>query len=125
MILRLLLMSLIIYVRLWKVCKMAKTLVGMNIIKSKKSGKKFMMLNLVDDTYLDSIDHSIPEAIFSSAEQTGWGQMVSTEFLDLENLGDVDINGDLVPGCVVRLFKEDVDGMDKITLIQVVDSKKK
>lgn len=104
---------------------MAKTLVGMNIIKSKKSGKKFMMLNLLDDTYSDSADHSSQLALFNSPEQTGWGQTVSTEFLDLDELGKVDINGDLVPGCTVRLFKEDDNGIDRITLIQVVGDKKK
>ena len=104
---------------------MAKTLVGMNIIKSKKSGKKFMMLNLLDDTYLDSVDHTSDLALFSSPEQTGWGQTVSTEFLDLDELEKVEINGSLVPGCTVRLFKEDDNGIDRITLIQVVGDKKK
>lgn len=102
-----------------------KTLVGMNVIKSKKSGKKFMMLNLLDDSFMDTIDHTSQAAVFTSPEQTGWGQTVSTEFIDLENLAQIEINGNLEPGCSVRLFKENVDGIDRIALIQVVGSRKK
>lgn len=98
-----------------------KTLVGMNVIKSKKSGKRFLMLNLLDDAYFDSMNHA---DLFASPEQTGWGQTVSTEFLDLEDPAQVEIHGDLEPGCSVRIFKENVEGMDRITLIQVTGKKK-
>ncbi len=104
---------------------MAQTLMGMNVIKSSKSGKLFMMLNLVDDVYMDSAKHATQLELFSNPEKTGWGQKVLTEFLDLDDLGRVEIDGDLVPGASVRLFKENIDGMDKITLIKVIDGKKK
>lgn len=104
---------------------MAQTLTGMNVIKSSKNGKLFMMLNLVDDTYMDSAKHATQLELFSNPEKTGWGQKVLTEFLDLEDIGRVEIIGDLVPGCSVRLFKENINGMDKITLIKVIDGKKK
>lgn len=84
-----------------------------------------MMLNLVDDVFMESAKHSSQLELFSNPEKTGWGQKVLTEFLDLDDLGNVDIQGDLVPGCSVRIYKENIDGMDKITLIQVIDSKKK
>lgn len=102
-----------------------KTLVGMNIIESKKSGKRFMMLNLLDDTFMNSANHDTQLALFDSPKQTGWGQTVSTEFLNLENMQGIEIQGNLEPGCQLRLFKENVDGIDQITLIQVVGSRKK
>lgn len=102
-----------------------KTLLGMNIIKSSKNDKKFMMLHLVDDLFMDSADHSSQVKLLDSPEKTGWGQSVSTEFIDLARVGsDIEIQGDLVPGAAIRIFKENINGMDQITLIQVLGKRK-
>lgn len=99
-----------------------KTLVGMNVIESKKGGK-YLLLHLLEDTFFDSMKH---EDLFESDAKTSWGQSVLQEFINVEDVayGRIDVVGKMVPGCNIRIFKENVDGMDKVTLIQVLDKKK-
>ena len=95
-----------------------KKLVGINFIESKK-GSSYAILHLVDDDVFDTVNH---DNLFDSPAKSAWGQSVSTEFLALDDVHDglVDIVGDLVPGCGVRIFKESINGMDRISLIKVI-----
>lgn len=97
-----------------------KKVVGINFIKSK-SNVSWVVLHLLDDSFVDTVNHL---DLFSSDFKSAWGQSVSTEFIPQEDLkyGNVEIiGGDLKPGAYVRILKENVNGMDKVSIIQIVN----
>lgn len=75
---------------------------GMQAIKSKKNGKDYMLLHLLDDAVVDVNGFK--------------GQSVAQEFVDIDN---VEIQGKLDIGAKVRIFKENKNGFDQISLIMV------
>ena len=83
-------------------------LVGTNVIESKKNGKKYTILHMVDGEVKDTA--------------TSKGQFVCTEMI--EN-GAVEIQGELKINNHVRVFKESVNGMDKVTLVVCSERKGK
>lgn len=97
-----------------------KKLLGINFIKSKND-VNYVLLHLVDDSYSDTVNH---QNLWNSDPKTSWGETVSTEFVLQDELkyGEVEVTGGtLRPGCKVRIFKENKNGMDKVSLIQVFD----
>lgn len=97
-----------------------KKVVGINFIKSKND-VGFVILHLVDDAFVDTVNHI---DLFASEPKTAWGESVSTEFVLQDDLkyGNVEIiGGDLRPGCFVRVLKENINGLDRVSVIQVIN----
>ena len=80
---------------------MAKRIMGICNIHSKKTEKDYIQLHMLEETFVD--------------DGVNKGQLVSIEFVEP---GEVEIQGTLAVGVYVRVFKEaNEKGFDKVTLI--------
>jgi len=78
---------------------------GIEKIISKKDGKEYAKLHLIDEDIINDDKFS--------------GQSVTQEFVDIK---DCDIDGELKLGARVRIFKEtDKRGFDKTTFVKVFE----
>lgn len=88
-------------------------LVGMvKGIKSKKTGVEYDILHLLEENVLNT-DKEV-------------GQLTSTVFVESEaiNQGAISVEGSLEIGCYIRIMKENINGMDKISYIVCKPRKK-
>ena len=88
-------------------------LVGMvKGIKSKKTGVEYDILHLLEENVLNT--------------EKEVGQLTSTVFVESEalNNGSLSVEGALEVGCNIRIMKENVNGMDKITYMVCKPRKK-
>lgn len=81
-------------------------------IVSKKSGTEYSILHLLEENVLDT-----------SKEK---GQLTSTVFVESAALSDgsIQVEGDMVIGSYIRIMKEQINGMDKISYIVCKPRKK-
>lgn len=85
---------------------MANILVGrVDGIQSKKTGVVYTILHLLEENILDT-----------SKEK---GQLTTTVFVESDELenGEIQVEGALEIGCYIRVMKESINGMDKISYI--------
>lgn len=83
--------------------------VGVQKIQSKKTGNKFIKLNMV------SVEPTLSETMV--------GCSISEAFVGEGECEIANFNSDNyfdLSGAYVRVFKEEVNGLDKVTLIKVV-----
>lgn len=80
-----------------------KILVGYQKITSKK-GQHFIILHMLEGD------------VFDGSDGKSWGQLVSSEFVG----EDCDMTGDMELGCHVRVFKEEKNGLDRVSMVQFI-----